>query len=681
MPEPAHANPLLSIQFPVPFDRVRTPDIEPAIARLLEDARSRRAAIGSDPSPRTFANTMLALDELAEPLDYAMGIVRHLESVATTPELRSAFNAVQPPVSAFFTGIPLDEGLWKGIQAYAASPEAALLEGARRRFLQKTVEAFRRHGAGLDPAGKKRLEELDVELTQITTRFAENVLDSTNAFELVIEDEADLAGLPPAAVAAARESAARKGREGWRFTLQAPDYFAVMTYLDNAAIRRRVYEAYSVRGTEGPWDNRPLIRRILELRAEKARLLGFRDFADLVLEDRMAHDGARAMAFLEDLKAKTEARFHQENRELLEFRRSLEGPGAPELAPWDVSYYAEKQRAALYDFDEEALRPYFPLESVDSRPVRAGRPALRRAGGGRAGRAGVGCRGPLLRHARRERRFAGRLLRGLVSAREQARRRVDGRADHRRPVRQRLPPAPRLHLRQPDASPGGEAGAADASRGGDHLPRVRPPAAPHVQPGGDPHAGGFQRGLGFRGASLADHGELVLGARRAGYVRPPLGDRRADTRGPFPEDEAGAHLPRGQRADAAVGVRIRRPAAAYRLFAGARWRPGRYTRQIIQDFSPAPLPPDHAMIAGFTHLFADPVGYGAGYYSYKWAEVLDADAFTRFRVNGIFSRETGAEFRDKILAKGDSEDPAELYRQFMGRDPDPRALLERSGLA
>src|SRR5581483_3511454 len=188
--------------------------------------------------------------------------------------------------------------------------------------------------------------------------------DSTNAFEYLITDERQLAGLPPTAVAAARESAARKGQEGWRFTLQAPDYFAVMTYLDDAAIRRQVYEAYAVRGTRGEWDNRPLLTRILRLRCEKARLLGFNDFADFVLEDRMAHNGARALQFLEDLKAKTERRFHQENAELLEFRRSLEGPDAPELRAWDVGYYAEKQRAALYSFDEEALRPYFPLERV-----------------------------------------------------------------------------------------------------------------------------------------------------------------------------------------------------------------------------------------------------------------------------------------------------------------------------
>jgi oligopeptidase A len=681
VPEPAAANPLLAIRFPVPFDRVRTPEIEPSIARLLEQGRAQIAALAAAPEPRTFANTMLALDELDEPLDYAMGIVRHLESVATTPELRSAFNAVQPPVSAFFTGIPLDEGLWKGIQAYAASPEAALLDGARRRFLKKTVETFRRHGADLDRAGKRRLEELDVELTRITTKFAENVLDSTNAFELVIEDEADLAGLPHAAVAAAREGAARKGREGWRFTLQAPDYFAVMTYLDNAAIRRRVYEAYGARGTAGAWDNRPLIGRILELRAEKARLLGFQDFADLVLEDRMAHNGARALAFLEDLKTKTEARFHAENRELLEFRRSLEGTGAPALEPWDVSYYAEKQRAALYEFDDEALRPYFPLESVI------------------AGLFGL----------------AQRLYGAQV-------------------VEERGAPVWDAEVRYYTIRD--EGGGSLGGFYADWYPREnkRGGAWMGALITGGPSGGGFRPHLGYICGNLTppladrpallthrdvetifhEFGHLLHHMFSRVEIRALAGSnvawdfvelpsqimenwcwergaldmfaRHWETGEPIP-DELFRKMKRARNFRAASAQMRQLGFGFVDLLLHTAYSPQRdgdplaYARRIMQDFSPAPLPPNHAMIAGFTHLFADPVGYGAAYYSYKWAEVLDADAFTRFRDSGIFSRETGAEFRDKILARGDSEDPAELYRQFMGRDPDPRALLERSGLA
>src|SRR5271168_1893657 len=344
-------NPLLEISFRIPFDKIQASDVEPAVDELLTDGALRLdATIASD-------RPLLALDTMTERLDYAMSVVRHLESVATTPELRAAFNAVQPKVSAFYSSLPLNEGLWKAIQGYAATGEARGLTGTLRRYLTKTVDAFKRAGAELDPAGKARLKEIDVALAEITTKFSENVLDSTNAWDLMITNEAQLAGLPPSAMAAARASAESKDRPGWRFTLQAPSYMAVMTYLDDAAVREQVWHAFNTRAASGERDNRPLIEKILELRKEKARLLGFRDFADLVLDDRMAHTGDRAQTFIEDLRQKTDHRFREENRELAEF-------AGRELAPWDVGYFAEKQRAKLYDFDEEALRPYFPLERV-----------------------------------------------------------------------------------------------------------------------------------------------------------------------------------------------------------------------------------------------------------------------------------------------------------------------------
>ena len=681
MQQASAANPLTAIQFRVPFDRIRAGDVEPAIAILLEEARIRLVGIASEPAGRTFANTMAALDEMTEPLDFAMAVVRHLESVTTTPELRAAFNAVQPAVSAFYSGIPLNAGLWKGIKAYADTPEAAGLQGEQRRFLDKTVDAFRRHGADLDPAGKERLEQLDVELTRLTTRFAENVLDSTNAFEMYIENQAELAGLPPTAVASARESAARKGREGWRFTLHAPDYFAVMTYLDHPGIRRRFYDAYSVRGAEEPWDNRPLIRRILELRAEKARLLGFRDFADFVLEDRMAHTGVRAMRFLEDLKAKTEARFHAENRELLEFRRSVEGPQAPELEPWDVAYYSEKERAALYDFDEEALRPYFPLESVT-----AGLFDL-------AGRlyglrvtpvTGVPVWDPQVRYYDVH-DGNGDFLGGFY-------------ADW----------YPRENKR-------GGAWMGALITGGPAPEEFRPHLG-LICGNLTPPVGGKPALLTHREVETIFHefGHLLHHLLSRVEIRSLAGANVAWDFVELPSQimenwcwergsldlfarhwETGAAIPeelfqkmKRARAFRAANAQMRQLGFGFvdlllhTAYSQERdGDPVEHARRILQDFTPAPLPPNHAMIAGFTHLFADPVGYGAGYYSYKWAEVLDADAFTRFRDSGIFSREIGAEFRANILAKGDSEDPAELYRRFMGREPDPRALLERLGLA
>jgi oligopeptidase A len=277
---------------------------------------------------------------MTERLEYAMNVVRHLESVATTPELRAAFNAVQPKVSAFYSSLPLNEGLWKAIQHYASTAEARSLTGAMKRYLTKTIDSFKRHGADLPAEGKARLKEIDVALTEVTTKFSENVLDSTNAYELLIEDEKAACGI--ASRGSGRRARLRRieGKPGWRFTLHGPSYIALMTYLDDSTIRQQVWHAYNTRATAEPHDNRSLLEKILELRQEKARLLGFRDFADLVLDDRMAHTGDAAQKFLDDLRVRTEPRFREENA-------ALEAYAGQKLEPWDVGYWSEKQRAAL----------------------------------------------------------------------------------------------------------------------------------------------------------------------------------------------------------------------------------------------------------------------------------------------------------------------------------------------
>ena len=315
------SNPLLEIRFQIPFDEIRAEHVQPAVEELLRDARERLDQLTSDPAPRTFANTMERLDHLTERLEYAMQLTRNLEAVATTAELRAAYNVAQPQVSEFASSLPLNDALWHAVQSYSRTEEARNLTGVRKRFLEKTIDNFRRHGAELDAAGKKRIAEIDVELTKQTIRFSENVLDSTNEFELVIRDEPKLAGLPESARAMARASAASKGLEepSWRFTLQAPSYLAVMTYLDDQGIRRQVYNAFAQRAIDAQHDNRPIMLGILELRREKAVLLGYRDFADLVLDDRMAHTGARAQEFLLDLERKTLGFFHRENAELTAF--------------------------------------------------------------------------------------------------------------------------------------------------------------------------------------------------------------------------------------------------------------------------------------------------------------------------------------------------------------------------
>jgi len=666
-------NPLLSIKFSIPFDQVRAEHVEPGIRQLLVEANERLNALVADAAPRNYSNTMLALEHVTENLDYALSVVRHLEAVATSPELRAAWNAVEPETSAFYSRIPLNEGLWKQLQAFAATDGAKSLSGAKLRFLTKTLDSFRRCGAELDAAGKNRLAEIDVELSKWTTKFSENVLDSTNAWELIITDEAKLAGLPPSAKAAARLNAEAKGHAGWRFTLQAPSFTPAITYLDDQGIRENLYRANIARATSGELDNRPIIARILELRREKATMLGFADFADFVVHDRMAHTGARALAFLEDLKLRTDPAFARENA-------ALEAFAGRKLNPWDISYYAELQRRKLYEFDEEELRPYFPAERVVAGMFEI---VEKLYGIQVRPRDGVPVWHPDVRYYEV---LDGGLLLGAFYA------------DW----------FPRETKRDGAWMDGFITGV---DKGSHFEPHVGCVCGNLTPPLGDKPAL-----LTHREVETIFHefGHLLHHVLSRVEVKSLAGTAVAWDFVELPsqimenwcwEREALDMFARHYRTGAAIPEDLFRKMVGARTYRGANaqmrqlgfgfvdlklhrdYDPARdgdvcrYARSILQQFNPATLPEDYSMIAAFTHLFASPVGYGAGYYSYKWAEVLDADAFTRFRTEGIFSREAGGAFRENILSQGDSADPAELYRRFMGRDPDPNALLQRSGLA
>ncbi|MBC7927836.1 MAG: M3 family metallopeptidase [Bryobacteraceae bacterium] len=674
---------MLEIQFRIPFDKIEASHVEPAVSELLAEAKQSQKLLSTSNGPRTFAATLGQLETLTEKLDYAMGVIRHLESVATYPALREAYNKVQPEVSLFYSGIVLDAGIWTAIKEFAATDEARQLGGVRARLHKKTLESFRRNGADLDEAGKAKLQKIDVELAQATTKFSENVLDSTNAFELVITEQERLTGLPPSALEAARESAIQKGAEGWRFTLQAPSYNAVLTYLDDASTRQLMYRAYMTRATSGEFDNAPLLDRILLLRKQKAELLGFSSFADLVLEDRMAHTGDKALAFLAHLGEKTVERFQEENAELSAFRKSLEGAEAPELQPWDVAYYAEKQRARLYDFDEEALRPYFPAENVLS---------------------------GLFDLAHR--------LYGIQVC-EEERPGVWDAAVRYYSIRDNDKEGPVLGCFYADWFP------RETKRGGAWMDSF---LTGHRLDDGtfEPHLGLICGNLTppvNQKPALLTHREVETVFHEFGHllhhclsrveIRSMAGTnvvwdfvelpsqimenwcweresldlfaRHFETSETLPEDLF-AKMKRARTFRAANAQMRQLGLANLDLLLHVAYTRDidgdvlKYSLRQMQPFSPATLPDDHAMIAGFTHLFSSPVGYAAGYYSYKWAEVLEADAFTRFQKEGIFSESVGRDFRENILSRGDSTEPSELFRAFMGRDPDVSALLKRSGL-
>ncbi|HEX2091108.1 MAG TPA: M3 family metallopeptidase, partial [Longimicrobiaceae bacterium] len=274
-------NPLFSHDFLIPFDRIRPEHVVPAIRQGLAEAERELEALVAEPGARTYANTLQRLDDLEERLDRVIHPVAHLIGVMNTPELREAYETVLPEISAFYARLPLNVGVWSAIRAFAETREARSLTGVRQRHLEKSMREFVRAGADLPPEAKARVEEIKVEISQLQTQFSNHVLDSTNAFGLVVTDPDDLRGLPPSAVAQARAAAEARGVEGWRFTLHLPSYQPFLQYAENRELRRRLYTAFMNRACEGEHDNRPVVARILELRREVAALHGYRDYADL----------------------------------------------------------------------------------------------------------------------------------------------------------------------------------------------------------------------------------------------------------------------------------------------------------------------------------------------------------------------------------------------------------------
>lgn len=363
-------NPFLDSAFEIRWS-LHTPGlIAPAIESALSRAQEAVDAVANqEVASLTYANTFLALERATEELNYAWGKVTHLQSVADSPALRDAHNALLPAVSAFFARIPLNPALWSRLKAFAETPAAAALTGIHRRHVDETVEEFKQSGADLPDDKRARLEALQTELAEVTQKYGENVLDATNAWELIVTDAARLRGLPEHAIAAAKRSAESKNlgspeKPVWRFTLHMPSQEPVMTYADDESLRQEVWTAATAVGAQAPHDNAALVQKIIALRDEKARLLGKPHFADLVLARRMAGSGERALAFIEDMKSRAHSAFVRECAELEEFKARQTGAPRSVLKAWEVGYWSEKLRQERYDFDDEVLRPYLPMDRV-----------------------------------------------------------------------------------------------------------------------------------------------------------------------------------------------------------------------------------------------------------------------------------------------------------------------------
>ncbi len=662
------------------------PDITEALARAQ---RNLDAVANQDLATVTFASTAEALERACDELGRAWGFVGHLNSVADSPELREAYNAMLPAVSEFYAKIPLNEKLWAALRAFAATPEAMALTGVQKRLFEETMADFRQAGADLPPEKKARLEKLESELSQLCQKYSENVLDSTNAWELVVDDESKLAGLPARAKEAARRNALAKGHGSeaqpkWRFTLHMPSLEPFMTYLDDAALRRRMWEGSCGVGATGAHDNTALVRQILALRHEKATLLGKSHFPDQVLERRMARDGATALHFVEDLHARVGAAFARETAELERFAAERAGRPVGRLAPWEIGYWAEKLRQERYAFDEEALRPYFPLERVIAGLFEVcrrtfGVQAVERPAGAaevwhpevkfyelRDEKDGRHLGSFYADWHPRESKRGGAWMNFLITGEPQA----DGRL------------APHLGLICGNLTPpAGDKPALLTHREVETIFHEFGHLLHHLL-GEVPYKT-------LNGVNVAwDFVELPSQIMENWTWEREGLDLFAR------HFETGATIPQELFAKMKAARNFRAATATMRQLSFGKMdlelhlHPERYAagdldaaiKSAIADYLVPTEPAAPSMVRRFGHLFSSSVGYAAAYYSYKWAEVLDADAFTRFQREGIFNAATGADFRRHVLSRGNSEEPMALFKRFMGREPDLNALLVRSGL-
>ena len=673
--EAVAANPLLPRELPIPFDRIAPEHVVPAIRQALAEAEREVDALASFEGERTYENTMGRLEEISESLSRVIRPVSHLVSVLNTPPLRAEYETVLPEFTAFYARLPLDPRLWEAVRAYAETDEAKALTGIRRRHLERTLRAFVRSGANLEPEQKARVEAIRIELSRLQTDFSNHVLDATTAWEMVLTDEADLAGLPESATAQARAAARAKGVEGWRFTLHQPSYQPFMEYAERRDLRERMYRAFMGRGAAEPYDNRPIIRRILALRRELANLLGYRDWADYVLEESMARSGARAIAFERDLEARTRPHWEREKAELEAFAR--ERLGLDRLEPWDLAFVIERMRLARYDLDAEALRPYFPMDRVLEGLFELARRLF----------------GVVVREAERPGVWHDEVRWYEVRGEE------DGEL---------------LGSFYTDWHPR-DTKRAGAWMNGMVVGGARPD-------GWQPHVGLIAGNMSppeEGRPALLTHREVETVFHEFGHLLhhtlsrveiPSLGGTHVPSDWvELPsqimenwtwEREALDLFARHWRTGEPIPEELFRKMKAARTFMAAHFQMrqlsfGTVDLDLHVDFDPAsdedPVEraravlgrfthrPDFAQndfIAGFSHIFSG--GYAAGYYSYLWSEVLDADAFSAFAREGLFNRATGRRFVDSVLSRGHDTDPDQLFREFMGRDPDPEALLRRN---
>jgi oligopeptidase A len=671
-------NPLLYFSGLPHFDQIKPEHVTPAIEQLLAESRALVERLQADTSAPTWENFIHPLDDAEERLSRAWSQVSHTNAVVNTPELREAYNSNLTALTAFYADLGQNEALYARYKQLKAQPEFANMSAARKKIVENELRDFRLGGAELPEDKKARFKAIQEELSQLSSKFEENVMDATDAFSLLVENESELAGIPADAVQSAREAAQKDGKAGWKFTLHIPSYMPVLQYADNRALREKLYYAYATRASEfgkPELDNTSLINQILKLRAEAAALLGYANYAELSLASKMAQSPLEVMDFLRSLAKRAKPFAERDMAELQAYAAKL---GLDSLQAWDVAYVSEKLREERYAFSDQEVKQYFP---------------------------------------------ESRVLQGLF--------RVINRLYD---VEVRKAHAAVWH---PDASfyeivsnDGQLVGqfyldlyARDKKRGGAWMDEAitRRRKAHGIETPVAFLTCNFSAPVGGKPA-LFTHDEVITLFHEFGHGLHHLLTK---------VEEYGVSGIKGVEWDAVelpsqfmenfcwewdvlqhmtqhvdTGETLPRPLYD-KMVAAKNFQAGMQTvRQIelalfdmrlhsefdangsltvlqlleqVRDEVAVVRPPAYNRFPNnFAHIFAG--GYAAGYYSYKWAEVLSADAYSLFEENGVLSDETGKRFWSEILAQGGSRSALESFVAFRGREPTIDALLRHNGM-
>lgn len=675
------ANPLLQDFDLPPYSQIKPEHVEPAIDTILADSRAAIAELlQTQQANPSWNGLVLALDELGARLGRAWSPVSHLNSVCNNAELRAAYEACLPKLSEYWTEIGQNQPLFQAYEALAASPEAAGFDVAQKTILEHALRDFRLSGIDLPAEQQKRYGEIQMKLSELGSRFSNQLLDATQAWTKHVTDESLLSGLTDSAKAQMAQAAQAKGLDGWLVSLEFPSYYAVMTYADDRALREEVYTAYCTRASDqgpnaGQHDNGPVMEQILGLRQELARLLGFAHFGELSLASKMAESTEQVLHFLRDLavRSKPFAR-----RDLEELRAFAAEKGLADLQSWDVGYYSEKLRQQRYSLSQEEVRAWFPIDKVLS-----GLFAIveKLYGIQIEELSGFDSWHPDVRlfEIRENGERVGRFFFDLYArANKRGGAWMDGARDKRRTA-------------------GGELISPVANLVCNFTPAVngQPALLTHDEVTTLFHE--FGHGLHHLLTRVEHAG--ASGINGVAWDAVELPSQFMENWCWEPEGLAliSGHFETGEALPQAL---LDKMLAAKNFQSGlmmvrqlefslfdfelhASHGDGRSVLDVLEsvrDEVAVVRPPAFNRFAnGFAHIFAG--GYAAGYYSYKWAEVLSADAFSRFEEEGVLNPATGRAFREAILARGGAQEPMLLFVDFRGREPSIDALLRHSGLS